>query len=366
MSERRKNVIVVWAVAAFFFGFSIWCLFKPAADISDSERRPLAALPLFNMDTVLSGKFMQEFDKYATDQFPLRDAFRTLKAVTSFYVLGQRDAGGIYRAEGYVSKLEYPLDRDSLDNAADKFRHIYEKYLNQPGVNIYLSIIPDKNYFLAGRNGYPAMDYDELVAYLQEKADYMQYIDIFGCLELSDYYKTDTHWRQEKLVDVAQRLAEGMGGGLAGEYTVNLLDQPFYGVYYGQSALPLPGEQLYYLDSEALKACQVYDYETSKQIPVYDMEKVQGKDPYEMFLAGPKSLLTVKNPAASTDKRLIIFRDSFGSSIAPLLFEGYAEITLIDIRYLSSELLGNFVEFEDCDVLFLYSTLVLNNSVTLK
>ena len=91
-----------------------------------------------------------------------------------------------------------------------------------------------------------------------------------------------------------------------------------------------------------------------------------GRDPYEMFLAGPKSLLTVKNTRAATDRRLIIFRDSFGSSIAPLLFEGYAEIALIDIRYLSSEMLRNFVEFDNCDVLFLYSTLVLNNSETLK
>ena len=96
------------------------------------------------------------------------------------------------------------------------------------------------------------------------------------------------------------------------------------------------------------------------------MEKAYGKDPYEMFLSGSLSLITIENPNATTDKELVIFRDSFGSSIAPLLVEGYAKITLVDIRYITSDLVGRFIDFENQDVLFLYSTLVLNNSVTLK
>lgn len=314
----------------------------------------------------MSGKFMQDFESYAMDQFPLRTGFRTLKSFAALYLFGQQDVDGIYLSNGYASKLEYPMNRDSLDYAAARFQHIYDKYLDGQNVKVYLSIIPDKNYFLAGLDGYPAMNYEEFADYLKEKTDYMQYIDIFDCLELSDYYKTDTHWRQERLTDVAQRLAEGMGITLSEQYKEKLLENPFYGVYYGQSALPLLPEQIYYLESDVFDSCLVYDYETNGEIPVYDMEKAMGRDPYEMFLAGPKSLLTVKNTRAATDRRLIIFRDSFGSSIAPLLFEGYAEIALIDIRYLSSEMLRNFVEFDNCDVLFLYSTLVLNNSETLK
>lgn len=366
MTEKAKNKTVVISAAVFFLGFFAWCLFKPADPVSDSERRPLAAMPSFSVSSVMSGKFMQDFESYATDQFPLRNGFRALKSVASLYLLGQRDVGGIYLAEGYVSKLEYPMNRKSLDNAAARFRRIYEKYLEGRNVNIYWSVIPDKNYFLAGKNGYPAMDYGALVSYLQERTDYMRYIDIFDCLELEDYYKTDTHWRQEKIADVAGRLAEGMGVSLSGDYEIRLLENPFYGVYYGQSALPLPAEQIYYLESGVLDSCRVYDHETDGEIPVYDMEKARGKDPYEMFLSGSKSLLTIRNPAGAAGRRLVIFRDSFGSSIAPLLVEGYEEVTLADIRYLSSELLGNFLEFDDCDVLFLYSTLVLNNSETLK
>ena len=66
------------------------------------------------------------------------------------------------------------------------------------------------------------------------------------------------------------------------------------------------------------------------------------------------------------EKELVIFRDSFASALAPLLAEGYAKITLADIRYISPALLGQYLSFDKQDVLFLYSTSVLNHSETLK
>ena len=78
------------------------------------------------------------------------------------------------------------------------------------------------------------------------------------------------------------------------------------------------------------------------------------------------ALISIENPNAKTDRELVMFRDSFGSSIAPLLAEDYAKITLVDIRYLPVERIGNYINFKDQDVLFLYSTSVLNHSETLK
>ena len=83
-------------------------------------------------------------------------------------------------------------------------------------------------------------------------------------------------------------------------------------------------------------------------------------------MSGSKSILTIENPEAETDRELILFRDSFGSSLAPLLAEGYAKITLVDIRYMQLERLEHFISFHGQDVLFLYSTSVLNNSEVIK
>ena len=366
MSTKVKNVVLVCMTAAFLFGFSVWSILKPDGTVSVSERRPLAAFPEISSESVLSGTFMASFEDYVMDQFPLRDGFRTIKALTARYLFGQKDNNGIYVTDGYASKLEYPLDTASIAYAAERFRFVYDRFMADHDMNVYLSVIPDKNYFMAQENGYPSMDYDALIADLSAEMDFASYIDITDLLELSDYYRTDTHWRQEKIQDVAGRLADGMGVSLTAEYTEKTLDRPFYGVYSGQSALPLAADELCYLDNAVLSACSVYDYETDTNMSVYDFEKAAGNDPYEFFLSGSKSLLTIHNPAASTEKNLIIFRDSFGSSLAPLLVEGYQTITLVDIRYMSPSILDRFITFDDQDVLFLYSTAVLNNSVTIK
>lgn len=366
MSDKIKNIVTVALTAVFLLGFLVWSLIKPSDEISVSERRKLEQFPEISGSTVASGEFMSKFESYALDQFPLRDSFRTAKSITALYVLRQKDNNDIYVRNGYAAKLEYPIDHDSLRYASYRFRFVYDKFLAESGSNVYLSVIPDKNYFIAEQNGYPSMDYDEFISEMRANTEFAEYIDITDLLDLSDYYRTDTHWRQEEITDVAVRLADKMGVQISGEYTKVKADEPFYGVYFGQSALPLAADEMYYLESDSLNKCTVFDYEINSNIPIYDLEKTKGQDPYEMFLSGSKSLLVIDNPNAPTDKELILFRDSFGSSIAPLLSEGYSRVTLVDIRYISPIMLERFISFEDKDVLFLYSTSVLNNSVTIK
>lgn len=99
---------------------------------------------------------------------------------------------------------------------------------------------------------------------------------------------------------------------------------------------------------------------------VYDWERQDAKDLYEVYLSGPQAVLVIENPNATTDRELILFRDSFGSSLAPLLVQDYAKVTVVDIRYLPSNMLSSFITFEGQDVLFLYSTLILNSGSALK
>ena len=342
--------------------------FAPSKDISDAERRPLAQMPQITLDSLLNVKFMGQFEDYTLDQFPLRDTFRQLKSLFHYYVLNQSDNNGIYVADGYAAKLEYPLNQAAMDHAVKKFNEIYNKYLAESGSTVYLSVVPDKGYYLAEQNGYPAMDYEKLFTTLKENLTWAQYVDITDCLSVEDYYYTDTHWRQEKILEVAQKLCEALGVTIpqSGDYTATKLERPFYGVYHGQAALPMEAEDLYIMQSQLLSDCKVYNHETGKYTAVYDMDKLTSKDLYDVYLSGAQSLLTIENPNAKTDKELIVFRDSFGSSIIPLLVQDYKSVTVVDIRYINSAKLGEYITFAGQDVLLLYSTLVLNNSQSLK
>ena len=120
------------------------------------------------------------------------------------------------------------------------------------------------------------------------------------------------------------------------------------------------------MTSDLLDNCTVYDYETGKTSAVYNLDKLDSPDLYDVFLSGARSLLTIENPQAATDRELIVFRDSFGSSLVPLLVQDYAKVTLVDIRYVRIDLLDQFLDFHGQDVLMLYSTLVLNSSSTIR
>ena len=353
-------LVTVWAA------LTAMAWFHPAQEMSEAERRPLAQFPQLNGESLLSGKFATGFEDYAVDQFPGRDAFRTLKSLVHNYVMQQKDNNGIYIADGYAVKLEYPLQPDSIQHATKRFNRVYEKYLQDTDSRIYAAVIPDKGYYLAEDNGYLAPDYEKLFAQVQQQMPWATYVDITDCLTAEDYYFTDTHWRQEELIPTAKKLAAAMGITVEEDYRKTELSRPFYGVYYGQAALPMNPETMYILESDLLDECQVFDFETQTYGSVYDMEKLAGKDMYEVFLSGSKSLLRIENPNAGTDRELIVFRDSFGSSLTPLLVKDYKTVTLVDIRYISSEMLDRYLEFNGQDVLFLYSTLVLNNGTTIK
>ena len=365
---RKVRLFGFALLAALWLALILGAWFGPTYDISDSERRKLAQMPEITVDSILSGNFMTKFEEFTLDQFPLRDAFRQLKARFHYNVLRQGDNNNIYVADGYAAKLEYPLNETSVSSAMEKFDSLYETYLAGTNCNIFVSIVPDKGLYLAEANGYPAMDYNTMFSTVASSMDWAQFVDVSDLLTVSDYYRTDTHWRQERLHSVAKRICEAMGvsGFAAEELTQTAVERPFYGVYYGQAALPMEPETMYYLTGEVLENCTVYNFETGKTTAVYDMEKLRSRDLYDIYLSGAAALLEITNPAGASGKELVVFRDSFGSSLIPLLLKDYAKITVVDTRYIAPQLLEQYLQFENQDVLFLYSSLILNSSSALK
>lgn len=369
MNRKIQSYILVCLTAAVIGSLSLWSILRKPDDYSDSERRLLAKAPEFSADTVLSGSFMSDFEVYGADQFPMRDKFRTLKSFSVLKLFGQSDNNKLFAAQGHISKIEYPMSETMLDHAANRFGFIYDSYLKDKDIDVYLSVIPDKNFCMSDSDTL-RLDYQLLIDKFKERTDYTSYIDITDLVSLDDFYNTDTHWKQENIIDIASALTQAMNSGTVTEdYTLNTLDNPFYGVYYGQLALPFKPDTITYLTNDIIDSFIVTSYDTGAPVsrPVYNMEKAKGKDPYEMFLSGSDALLTIENPNSDSDRELIVFRDSFGSSIAPLIAQNYAKVTLVDIRYVQSGMLGNLIDFhDDQDVLFLYSTLLINNSLAMK
>lgn len=368
MKSNLKSIIIIIPISAFWLGLSLTTWISPTQEISKSERRKLTQLPKLEFKSVLSGKFMKDFEEYSKDQFPARFKLRTLKAYTRFNLLSQKDNNDIYIENGFVAKLEYNLNQNSINIANNKFNYLYERYMRDTNIKSYISVIPDKNYYLGTNKDYPSMDYDKLFNLIKEGNGYAKYIDLTKILSLDDYYKTDIHWKQENLEKIAEiiSLELGIADSLTLDFEKVNTNIPFYGVYYGQSALPLKPDNIAYLTNDTIENCTVYNLEKDVTTNVYDIEKLNGRDPYDVYLSGATPLLVIENHNIKTEKELIVFRDSFGSALIPLLLEGYSKVTMVDIRYIKSDMLGDYIEFNDQDVLFLYSTSILNSASILK
>ena len=270
------------------------------------------------------------------------------------------DNNGIYVISDNIFKTEYPTNINSINNFINKINAI-KTYLNKNN-KVYLAIIPDKNYYV-NSDKYLNIDYDYLYNKINEID--IEKIELRDILNLNDYYKTDTHWRQEKLFKVVNRLGEKLNFKSNTKYKKNIYND-FNGVYLGQSALKIKPDKLIYLTNDIILNSEVYYYENSNNNSVYIEENLNNLDSYDIYLDGASSYIEITNKENKTGRELVIFRDSYASSLAPLLLEFYSKITLIDIRYISSNEYLKLIEFNNQDVLFLYSTLLVNNSSTLK
>ena len=186
----NKQSIITTAIFVLLFGaLSVFSWLKAPTAFSLAERRLLAEKPAFSLENLASDTFQEEFEAYTVDQFPARDAFRMLKANIATYLFNKKDNNGLFKAEGHLSKLEYPVQPEMVDHAEKRFRALYETYMKNTDVNIYLSLIPDKNYFLAEKNGYPSINYADFINDFKNRFDYTLLIGgvwcglLFGCIE---------------------------------------------------------------------------------------------------------------------------------------------------------------------------------------
>lgn len=229
--KKTQQILTLVLSLGFIAVFAAWFWILPDADESTVERRHLAKCPTLSFSSVANGSFMNGFENYMLDQFPLRDGFRTLKAAANAKVFMQKDNNGLYSVGEHLSKLDFPTDFDSVDRAAQRFRYVYDAYLRNSGTKTYLSVIPDKNVFIASPNGYPDKDYKAIVKRLENGFPEARHIDISGLLSADDFYYTDSHWRQERILKVADEIADKMGTERMGKCEKHDAGVSFYGVY---------------------------------------------------------------------------------------------------------------------------------------
>ena len=253
------------------------------------------------------------------------------------------------------------FNESSIASFASKLQKIRSNYLGG-AANVVWSIIPDKsNYAQDKISSY--LDHNAMVSKAKAGLSGWTYVEIGSLLSFDDYLLTDGHWRQERIVPVANAIAQALGFSVSKGDFAQTSASGFGGDYTKYSGTT---ESISWMESAYTAATVCDNFQNPGRTAVYDSGLIHSNSPYDLFAGGPTPLVTLKNSAIDSGKRLIVFRDSFGSSLSPLLLGGYSEIVLVDLRYMNSSLLPQYIDANGADVLFLFSARVVNNSSLLR
>ncbi|MBR3996821.1 MAG: hypothetical protein IKI93_00585 [Clostridia bacterium] len=353
-----KKHVFSFVFVSFLLIFGVLHVILPDQAISRTERRSLAQFPSVGLSSVTDGVFMQNMEKYLPDQFPFREGFRSVKSLIE-RLSGRLDVNDIYDTDGYLASLEFGYSEDAVIRTADKLKRLREIFSACPSAVI--CPIPPKNFYL--HDGiHPVPDFHGLERLLAETLTDYGFCGISDTLTQESYYRTDSHWRQEMLDDTAAKICASLGVGYVTEVYTEYRIGEFYGVWAGQSALPVDPDVLVYRVSPSVESASVTAVGSDMNW-VYTPEKID-LDPYDVFLGGAVPVVEIVNENGTGD--LIVVRDSFGASLIPLLIPSFHRITAVDLRYISSEYLFRYVKQDDASLLILLSAGILNNSEMLK
>jgi len=361
-----REIIAASIFIVFIGVFFVLNIVVPAPTVLKSERRLPARFPEVSINSVTTGAFMSGFENYVADRFVFRDTFRAIHAFQVFEVYRQTDKSGLYRCPNVgvgefrrTNPTAFRQSSERIKKAADSLQGL--------DMNIYYSIVPDKSYFAS--RYMPGFDLGLALPILFEVLHEYKYIDVGimshpPILSGDSFYKTDLHWDQSKIEMTAFILSYHMGS-FTGDFAVDYETETaglWSGVYAGQLALPVEPDTMSYVQFPDLRVSYLNDRTLGfDEGPVYDLDRFSGVDPYDIFLRGPQPLVIIENDMAP-ERELYLFRDSFGSSLAPLLAQAYSKITVIDLRYINLAVIDMFIEYTPgSDVLFIFSSQIFNN-----
>ena len=292
-------------------------------------------------------------DNYYADTFMAR-----------FSVLGEMnsaggedgDSGVVKLGAHYFSKGE-AINEKALNNFVSKMNSISEKYLG--GESAVCAIIPDKSYFVSDIYA-DAYDHDAVVSAVESGLAGWTVIDLAETLSLESYYRTDRHFEQPAIFNMVNAIGEQMDFFVEEWNFMPEVIGQYIGCYKGSES-----EEFTVMVSEYTDAAVVTAY-GKESTGVYIPECFNNAEQLDVILGGASPIVTIEVPNAQREKELVLFCDSFGAIVAPLLLEEYSKVTLVDLRFIGVQMLGNFVEFEGADVLFMYYDQIINNSFLLK
>lgn len=349
-------------------------LIVPDKEQSEEENRMLETLPAPSLTSIMNGDFMEQWEDYMSDQFVGRNLWRSLK-VGLDRLGGSKMENGVYigRNGQLLEDIAVP-DDELFSNNINAIKSFADTYSDIPAT---VMLIPDAACILS--ESLPAFasveDQRQMFSMAErEIGDSVTWVDAYSILNKHKseklYYKTDHHWTTQGAFYVFQGAAASLGieGDVSDDYVSYTVTDSFNGVLASKSGVGLnEKEQIdIYVPTEGDDDVIVnYVDEGKKRTSLYDSSKLETRDKYGVFFGGNTSVMDIRTVSTS-QKRLLVVKDSFADCFIPFLTPYYREIVVVDPRYYSGTMADIMDTYRITDILILYSgnTFMTDNNIS--
>ncbi|MDO4379868.1 MAG: DHHW family protein [Clostridia bacterium] len=364
--RKKKRITAVCAVtsAVFFvivFGILVLAIATPDKEKSESENRVLKKFPAFSISAVTDGSFMKNFETYFNDQFPLRDKLIAFK--TKFErSLGKTEENGVYIGkDNFLFEAPTKPDEEKIKELTDaitafsqKNKKLKKAFILSPNAT---DIIPEKL-----PKGLKIEDRSENFKTIQKSLSNFSWVDCKASFEKYDkkdtlFYRTDHHWTTRGAYLAFKGLSDEWKLGAKGkDYSFFTVSDSFQGTLSSSSAVGDATDKIEICvpKKEAGKYTVLYESSGRKTATLFEEEKLNQKNQYEVFLGGNYDKVVITTTAETT-ATLLVFKDSYANCLLPMLTPYFSKIVVIDPRYFSDSLKGIMGETQFTHVLFVYN-----------
>ncbi len=341
---------------------------------SEQENRMLETAPKLSLTSVLNGDFMEQWENYMSDQFAGRNLWRSLK-VSLDRLGGSRMENGVFIGkDGQLFEDIAVPDSELFTENLNAVKGFVNKYSDIPTT---VMLIPDAACILS--ESLPAFatveDQRQMFSMVERGlGDSVSWVDAYSVLNKHKteklYYKTDHHWTTQAAFYVFQEAAAGLGieGDVSDDYVSYTVTDSFNGVLASKSGAGLDEKEQIdiYVPTEGDDDVIVnYVDKAEKRTSLYDSSKLKTRDKYGVFFGGNTSVMDIRTMSTS-QKRLLVVKDSFADCFIPFLTPYYREIVVVDPRYYSGTLEDIMKTYRITDALILYSgnTFMTDNNIS--
>lgn len=372
--------------------------------VSSDEKRQLAHLPEWNLDSIADGIYMTRIDEFVRDHFPFRDAFISqsfiLEKIRGYHddeliiikakpIIKKKKSDTITLDTGRVEDFAAEIIEDNRglvisngramqlfggnNKQAKNYGNMVNAYYNElkaEGINIFSVVVPSAAEFYLPWPKFKHLKEQEkrnINLIYETEVEGIKSVDAYSKIAEHRneyvYFRTDHHWTGLGAYYAYTAFCETAGFvAVPLDRMTEKTKNKFYGsLYFYLDKNAVLGEHydtVHYFKTPGTTTCLVYK-KTDIHKAIKSHVIVDAAGGYSVFLGADYPLIKIETEVKN-GRSIVVVKNSYGNPFTTYLVSHYEKVFVVDYRYYNTGIIDLIRENKITDLLFINGSISAN------